>query len=183
MIQNKDRSGWIGASDTAMVMGRWDTPSFARWWAVKLGLLHSNFSNVQTRTGSAFEHRILDFIGVRRRDRQIKIRPLRLRVNLDGESRIIHEVKTYGAQTFKVTRPYWMQCQVEIFAARKGCEIVAYHLEPEDYVNWFRPIDAGRISHHPIPYDAAWVNEQYISRLRTLAKCLKKGVFPHESAD
>lgn len=35
MISNHDRSGWIGASDTAMVMGNWDTETFRRWWATK----------------------------------------------------------------------------------------------------------------------------------------------------
>lgn len=179
MIHDHDRSGWFGASDTATIMGRWDTKTFRQFWLQKLGLNHDYYTNLQMETGTAFEHRILEFIGVNRMDRQIKIRGYRLRVNLDGEtSDEISEVKTHKSHTFKVSMAYWMQAQVEMHAARKNLRIVAYNLEPDDYKNWFREIDADRLSYHKIEYDHAWVENEYLPRIRYLAHCLRKGVFP-----
>lgn len=180
MIHSKDRSGWFGASDTARIMGRWDITTFEKFWLEKLGLYHSGFENLSMKTGTYFEGKILDFLGVKRRDRQIRIPSLRLRVNLDGETKIIHEIKTYGKDEFVVFRAYWMQAQVEMYAAKKPLEIVAYHLLEDDYQNWLLPIDPGRLSHHTIEYDSKWVREKYLPRLRYLAECLKKGVWPND---
>lgn len=186
MIRDHDRSGWFGASDTARIMGQWDTPAFARWWLVKLGARRETYASRAMRTGTALEHRILDHLGIRRRDRQIKIRRLRLRVNLDGEDRQeITEVKTYS-RAFCLSRAYWMQCQVEMYASgrlhrRKECRIAAYRVEPEDHINWFRPIDADRLRLLPVAYDPDWVGRIYLPRLKYLAKCLRKGVWPRES--
>ena len=177
MIESKDRSGWFGASDTHFVMGNWSTKTFEKWWLVKLGLRTDDYESVEMQTGTAYEHKILESIGITKMDRQIKIRRLKLRVNLDGEDHIIHEVKTYK-KTFKVTKAYWQQCQVEMYAAKKGCEIVAYKLLPEDYENWFNPIDPRRISRHPIEYDQRWINEEYLPRLEYLAGCLDRKAFP-----
>ena len=85
MIHDHDRSGWFGASDTAAIMGKWDTKTFRSFWLQKLGVNRDHFSTLEMDTGSAYEHRILKHIGIRKMDRQIKIRRLRLRVNLDGE--------------------------------------------------------------------------------------------------
>lgn len=184
MIRNKDRSGWIGASDTAMVMGNWATKTFARWWRVKLGIDRDHFSTVAMLAGTAYEHRILNYIGVDKMDRQIRKRRLRLRVNLDGEfCDTIKEVKTYGGECFKVSKGYWQQAQVEMYAAKKRLDIVAYHLVEEDYRNFFRPIDPERISVHHIEYDLAWIQKEYLPRLKYLARCMRKGVWPHEKPD
>ena len=180
MIHSKDRSGWFGASDTARIMGSWETATFEKFWLEKLGLFRSGYESLAMKTGTYFEGKILDAIGVRRRDRQIRITSLRLRVNLDGEDRIIHEVKTYRRELFSVTRPYWMQAQVEMFAAKKPLEIVAYRLSEEDYQNWLCPIDPDRLSRYPVAYDETWVEDRYLPRLRYLADCLKKGVWPRE---
>lgn len=182
MIRDQNRSGWFGASDTARIMGRWDTPSFARWWLVKLGLRRENFKTLEMETGTAYEHPILRCLGVPVLDRQIKIRRLRLRVNLDGEDRVsVTEVKTYGRPPFQVSRPYWMQAQAEMYAAKKPLRIAAYRLEAEDYRNWFRPIDTARLSFHPVEYEESWVEWEYLPRLKHLAKCLRKGVWPHDA--
>lgn len=185
MIKNHDRSGWIGASDTAMVMGNWNSKTFQQWWKVKLGLTENHFTTRAMAAGTAFEHRILDAIGVSKRDRQIRIRRLRLRVNLDGETnRKIKEVKTHGSEQFKVTKAYWQQAQVEMYATgrklrrRKDLDIVAYHLTEEDYDNFFREIDLSRMSEHGIPYDKKWVKEEYLPRLKYLARCLKRKGWP-----
>jgi len=129
-------------------------------------------------TGNAYEHKILDFIGVKHTDRQIRILLYRLRVNLDGEDEIIHEVKTHKSEEFKVTKAYWQQAQVEMFATGKELEIVAYKLEEEDYNNFFRPIDPDRITRHKIDYDPEWIEAEYIPRLKYFAYCLRKGVMP-----
>lgn len=181
MIHNKDRSGWFGASDTARIMGRWNTATFEAFWMEKLGLHRSDYENLAMKTGTHFEGKILDYLEIKRRDRQIHIPSLCLRVNLDGETNIVHEVKTYGKDEFKVSKAYWMQAQVEMFAAKKRLEIVAYRLEPEDYQNWLSPIDPDRLSHHPISYEQEWVSQKYLPRLEYLSECLKKGVWPSDA--
>ena len=178
MIHSKDRSGWFGASDTSIICGKWNTKTFERWWLVKLGVTTNNFESLQMKTGTALEHRILESIGVKKMDRQIKIRRYRLRVNLDGESDIIHEVKTYGGDSFRVSKPYWQQAQVEMFASGKQLEIVSYKLLPEDYKNWFLPIDQNRIDRFPISYDPEWINEVYLPRLVVLKNCLIRRSWP-----
>ena len=128
MIQSKDRSRWFGASDTNMIMGKWDTKHFARWWLVKLGVISYDFTTTAMRTGTAYEQTILDWMGIDKRNRQIKKRHLRLRVNLDGEKgNIIIEVKTHK-NDFMVTKAYWQQCQVEMYAGKKDCQIAAYQV-------------------------------------------------------
>lgn len=173
MIHSQDRSGWFGASDTARIMGSWDTQTFRLWWLEKLGLRQNHYISQAMAAGTAYEHRILDAIGVTRRDRQIRRPWLRLRVNLDGENRtLFSEVKTYLAEPFRVTSAYWQQCQVEMFATGKACRIVAYQLTQAEYENYFLPIDSARISYHSIEYDPAWVRKEYLPRLKYLALCL-----------
>lgn len=45
MIHDQDRSGWFGASDTGIIMRRWDTDTFYKWWLEKLGLEKSTYTN------------------------------------------------------------------------------------------------------------------------------------------
>lgn len=178
MIHNKDRSGWIGASDTSFVVGNWGTQTWSNWWAQKLGVHSNHFDTIYTKTGSWYEGKILDAIGVKVRDRQILIPDLRLRVNLDGETDIIHEVKTHKSPEFKVTKQYWQQAQVEMFASKKPLEIVSYQLTEDDYLNWLNPIDPARLARHPVGYDVAWIEREYLPKLRALSICLEKGVWP-----
>lgn len=178
MIHSKDRSGWIGASDTSFVVGNWNTPTWRAWWAEKLGVTSRSFETIYTKTGSFYEGKILDYLGIKKRDRQIRIPKLRLRVNLDGETAIIHEIKTHKYLRFTVSLPYWRQAQVEMFAAKKRLEIVSYRLTDEDYSDWLLPIDPDRLRRHPIQYDRLWVQQEYLPRLNHLADCLKRGVYP-----
>lgn len=188
MIASKDRSGWFGASDTAKIMGSWETESFRKWWAVKLGIREENYTNAAMDAGTAYEHKILDALNVPIRDRQIKIPELRLRVNYDGEdAEMITEVKTHARPVFKVTSAYWQQCQVEMFASghgllrkRKTCRIAAYRIGEAEYLNHYLPIDMERITLHPIEYDPEWVVTRYMPRLRYLAWCLKIGRWPRK---
>ena len=178
MIIDNDRSKWFGASDTSKIMGSWQTKTFALFWAEKLGLLQNNYTSVAMKAGNAFEHRILEVVGVDRMDRQIKIPKLRLRVNLDGEdNECIYEVKTHKG-LYKVTSAHWQQAQVEMFAAKKMLDIVSYRLTEEDYNNFFNPIDQDRLDFHPIEYDKKWIETEYLPRLKLLRKALRKGVFP-----
>lgn len=180
MITNKDRSKWFGASDTPYIMGNWGTRTFAMWWFVKLGIKTNDFNNKYTMAGSYFEGKILDYAGIKKRNRTIKIRKLRLRVNLDGESDMIHEVKTYKGDLN--LKKYWQQCQVQMFASKKELEIIAYEMVENDYYNYFNPIDSDRLSRHKIEYDKKWVEEKYLPRLKYLCKCLKQRTFPSEEA-
>ena len=183
MIHNKSRAGWLGASDTATVMGNWDTDTFARWWNIKLGITEGNFSNQYTAAGTAYEHRILDFLGIVCRDRQVRIRRIgkyhvRLRVNLDGEDDIVHEVKTHKSDRFSVSKAYWMQAQVEMYATGKKLVIEAYRMLEADYENFFNEIDPLRLSSHPIAYDPLWIEREYLPRLIYLSRCMKERCFP-----
>ena len=182
MIRNKSRAWWFGASDTSHIMGNWGTKSFARWWLEKIGLRISNYSTMAMMAGTAYEHNVLDAIGVSRKDRQIRKFTLRLRVNLDGETRMkISEVKTWLGEkedSFSVSKSYWEQCQVEMYAAKKECQIVAYRVTEDEYKNYFLPIEQERISFHPIQYDEKWINEQYLPRLRYFVFCMIRRKLP-----
>lgn len=188
MIHDHDRSGWFGASDTATIMRRWSTETFRRWWAVKMGIRKEDFTTAAMEAGTAYEHKILEALGVKGMDRQIRIPELRLRVNYDGdEPGLITEVKTHSKPEFKVSKAYREQCQVEMFASgygllrqRKACRIAAYRLTEAEMQNFFLPIDMSRLTLHEIPYDAAWVGQAYLPRLRYLAACLKAGRWPRE---
>ena len=178
MIHDKSRAGWFGASDTARIMGNWDTLTFRLWWLEKLGIRTNHIKTDAMQAGTAYEHKILSAIGVKKMDRQIKLRVLRLRVNLDGEDReTITEVKTHKGD-FKVSKAYWQQCQVEMFATRKQCRIVSYQLTDAEYENFFLPIDEGRIATWPIDRDNGFLRCEYLPRLAYLAGCLRRRETP-----
>lgn len=190
MIADHDRSKWFGASDTYSIMGNWETKTFRNWWAAKLGIRTSNYATVAMNAGTYYEHAILAAIGAPRTDHQIIIPELSLRVNLDGDGPgEIYEVKTYKADTtFKVKKQYWQQVQVQIYAKMKEdnteilptATVVSYGLFPEDYKNFFLPVDNARIGFHEVEYDPDFV-DMYLNRLRYLKKCLDDRRWPHES--
>lgn len=185
MIHSQDRSGWFGASDTHYIVGNWNTKTFRLWWLEKLGAPVQKFNNKYLSAGTNYEHAILDSLGFPiRKDAQIKMRKYRLRVNLDGDTQLaVYEVKTHRAEKpFKISKAYYEQIQVEMFA--KGCTrgyFVAYGLKEEDYTNYFNPIDKSRRQIIPVEYDGKWIDDVYLPKLKYLAECLKKGVFPYEA--
>ena len=184
MIQNHDRSGWIGASDTSYVIGNWKTKTWEKWWMQKLGINRDHFENEFTKAGTNWEHRILDSLGLLNleKDKQIIIEDLRLRVNLDGNTPVrIKEVKTYQWEKGwkKTPQKYIDQVQVQMFASEiYGADIVTYGLQPEDYRNYLRDLDPNRLKQIPVGYDIHWIESVYLPKLRILADCLKKGVWP-----
>lgn len=188
MISEQDRSGYFGASDTSFIMGNWATKTFKKWWMQKLGIDTSFFRNVAMNAGTYYEHAILDVIGVPRKDHQIIIPEYSLRVNLDGDGiGRLDEVKTYRKEKgFKVSKAYWQQVQVQIFAKVREegqvpvANIWAYGLLPEDYKNFFNPIDRGRLTNYPITEDKSFIG-QYLRRVSYLKICMEKGVMPDES--
>lgn len=182
MIQSQDRSYYIGASDTSMVVGNWTTKTFENWWLEKLGLNKNSFSSEATKAGNNYEHKILDSLEIEnlQKDKQIIID--RLRVNLDGNTdTCIYEVKTHKSEKeFKVSKQYWRQAQVEMYASKiHKLFIVAYALEEQDYNNYFNEIDKKRIQLIPIEYDEKFIESEYLPKFQILSKCLKKGVFPN----
>lgn len=191
MIADQDRSGWFGASDTATIMRHWNTATFEKWWATKLGIASGGFTSIAMYAGTMYEHAILKTAGAEEMDRQLFMEDIRLRVNLDGNtgSHII-ECKTYGKDdpNWKPTKAYREQVQVQMIAAIANgwknvtAEIVAYHLGPEKYKNFFLPVDdPSKILHFPIDLDHAFA-EKWYKRISYLAECLKKGVWPDENA-
>lgn len=185
MIESKDRSGYLGGSDTAFVVGNWKTKSFEKFWMQKLGINTDHFDNEYTKAGTNWEHRILDSLHLPNleKDKQIIIEELKLRVNLDGNTPFrIKEVKTYQWEKgWKKTPPkYINQVQVQMFAANiHEADIVAYGLEPEDYKNYLRDLDPRRLQEIPVRYDPIWIETVYLPKLKVLADCLKRGVFPY----
>ena len=185
MIASQDRSGYIGASDVQYVIGNWKTKTWEKWWMQKLGINQDHFENEFTKAGTNWEHRILDSLQLPNleKDKQIIIEDLRLRVNLDGNTPVrIKEVKTYQWEKGwkKTPQKYIDQVQVQMFASGiGGADIVTYGLVPEDYKNYLRELDPSRLREIPVGYDIPWIESVYLPKLRILADCLKRGVFPN----
>ena len=181
MIHDRSRAGWVGASDTYALMSSWDSKTFAAFLSEKLGYPKQTARTRVMYAGTFWEGRVLTTLGVLRRDRQIRRRRLCLRVNLDGEDKYtVTEVKTHQDDLFKVSRKYWMQAQVEMYATRKKLRIAAYRLLPEDLDNYYAPFDEKRLTVHAVTYDEQWIREEYLPRLRVVARCIKKRRWPSE---
>ncbi len=182
MIENKDRSGYFGASDVDKIVGNWKTNTFAKWWMQKLGINRDHFDNKYTAAGTHLEHRILGSLGIPMEfDKQIIIEDLRLRVNLDGnDTDTIYECKTYRFENgFRMPKKYIQQVQVQMFATGlRKAQIIVYGLMDEDYDNYFLPINNERRDAAVIAYDEEWINDVFLPRLKILAECLKEGRFP-----
>lgn len=189
MISNHDRSGWFGASDANYIVSRnTSTKSFANWWLVKLGLTQNDFTNEAMQAGTWYEHEILQSLGLpdMEMDRQILLPELLLRVNLDGNTPdTIYETKTYKwEEGFVVPAKYIHQVNVQMFAWQqefgfipRAC-ILAYGLKPEDYKNYFNPIDSSRRQLIPVQYDQSWIENKFLPALEYKRDCLKNGIFP-----
>ena len=185
MITDHDRSGYIGASDVQYVIGNWKTKTWEKWWMQKLGINADHFDNKYTIAGTNWEHRILESLQLPNleMDKQIIIEDLKLRVNLDGNTpHRIKEVKTYQWEKGwnKTPQKYINQVNVQMFGSKIfEADIVAYGLEPADYDNFLRALDPRRLQQIPVIYDPKWIETVYLPKLRILADCLKRGVFPN----
>ena len=182
MIADKDRSGYIGASDTDYVMRSWNTKSFADWWRVKQGLTTNDLNTKAMMAGTAYEHKILDALGLPNLEKDKQIIIGRLRVNLDGNTPdCIYEVKTHSAEkVFKAPVGYRRQVNVQMWASGiKRAKIVSYALTEAEYNNWYLPIDPKRIALHDIEYDEKFI-AKWLPRMKYLEHCLIKGLWPRE---
>lgn len=180
MIANKDRSGWFGGSDTSYIVGNWQTDSFKKWWLEKLGLRQNDLNTKAMKCGNAYEHKILDCIGCRK-DHQIIIPELKLRVNYDGDrDGTIYEVKTFKVEKgFRVSKAYWRQAQVEMYAMKtESLYVVAYPLGDAEYRNYFMEIDTDNIQYHKVEYDTDFIETEYLPKLKYLAQCLELRKMP-----
>lgn len=181
MIENKDRSGWFGGSDVDYIVGNWTTQTWLKWWLTKLDYHRNNFENLSMNAGTHKEHQILEYLGIPYFDKQIKLPSLKLRVNLDGNSvDTIYEVKTHSAEKpFKVPLKYKRQVWVQMYATgiRKAF-IVAYGLTEKDYKNYFLPIDENRLKEIPIEYNNDFIQNEFLPKVKYLAKCLEMGCLP-----
>lgn len=182
MIHDYDRSGWIGASDVRYVMGSWQGKTFENWYYEKLGLRQSHYQNRYMAAGNAWEHRILDALGVPGmvKDSQFKMEPILLRVNLDGNTQEkIYEVKTYR-RSKGYGNPIWhkWQVQVQMYASNiHRAEIVTYGLEDGDYYR-LGEVDPGRLKRVEVVYDPVWLNQIYLPRHMQLVQAMHKREFP-----
>lgn len=184
MIKNKDRSQYIGASDTKYVMMNWNTKTFKKWWLIKLGIDKNDFQNKYTLAGTNYEHKIIDALKIKgiKKDNQFIVLE-RLRINLDANTdNEIHEIKTYNLENgFDIEKhiDYQQQVQVQMFASGiHKAYIDAYGLLDEEYRNFFEDIDEARLTSYEIKYDENWINNKYLPRISILIKCLKELRFP-----
>lgn len=181
MIQSQDRSGYIGASDTSMVVGNWETKTFELWWLEKLGIRKNNLNTEAIKCGNNYEHKILDALEIEDLEKDKQIIQGKLRINLDGNtSDCIYEVKTHKAdKIFKVSKQYWRQVQVQMYASNiKKAYIVAYDLGEKEYRNFFTEIEKERIQLIPIEYDEEFIQNEYLPKLNILSDCIERGAFP-----
>lgn len=183
MIQTKDRSGYIGASDTKYVIGNWNTKTFEKWWLKKIGIDTSHYDNKFTLAGTNFEHKIIDSLNISNIEKDKQIIKGRIRVNLDANTKDkIYEIKTYVYKNdfdLKKHKDYINQVQVQMYISEiHSAEIVAYGLTDKDYDNYFNKIDKERISIYSIKYDEKWIKEQYLLKSQYLEICLINGKFP-----
>ncbi len=139
------------------------------------------FVNEAMQAGTAYEHRILDFLQIPGLVMDKQVITGHLRINLDGcTDDTIYEVKTYRLdKVFTPPLSYVRQVNVEMFGlgVRKAY-IVAYGLTEREYNNFYCDIDIDRLSFHPIEYDPKFIEEIYIPRLNYLSECLDTGAFP-----
>ena len=164
MIQSQDRSNFIGASDTSYVVGNWTTKSFENWWLEKIGIYKNNLKTEAMQAGNNFEHKILDALEIENLEKDKQIIIDRLRVNLDGNTSFcIYEVKTHNIdKEFKVSKQYWRQAQIEMYATKiHNLYIVEYGLKEDDYKNFFNSIDKDRINLIKIEYDEDFIQKEY----------------------
>ena len=183
MISSKDRSYYFGASDTDKIIGKRGSESWIKWWMQKLGVNNDVFDNQYTLAGTHFEHRILESLGFADMefDKQIINDEIRLRVNLDGNTKDrIYECKTCKAdKPFVLPRKYINQVQVQMFCSGfQNASIVVYPLTVADYENFLNPIERSRLMLFDVQYDSKWVEEKYLPKLIELVECLKEGVLP-----
>ena len=185
MITNRDRSGYIGASDTKYVIGNWNTKSFTKWWMEKIGISSNKFNNKYTMAGNNYEHKIIDALNIPNIKKDSQFIKGKIRVNLDANTnKKIHEVKTYNYEKgfeLKKHKDYVNQVQVQMFISDiHNAEIDTYGLIENDYQNYFNQIDTDRLSVYEIIYDENWINEEYKLKALYLSKCLELGKFPSE---
>ena len=184
MIASKDRSGYIGASDTKYVVGNWNTKTFENWWLKKIGIDSSHIDNKYTLAGTNYEHQIIDALDIPNIEKDKQIIIGRLRVNLDANTENeIHEIKTYQYEKgfdIKKHKDYVEQVEVQMYASDiHKAYIDAYGLLNKEYDNYFLKIDKERLITIEINYDEKWINDTYLPRLKYLEKCLISGRFPN----
>jgi len=182
MITNQDRSGWFGASDTNIIMGNWETKTFALWWMEKRGTIQNAFTNKFMEFGNIVEHAIIDAIDptIKKGIRPIYVREYRIRVNYDGmKPDHVVEIKTSLEGFKRLPKSYWQQAQVLMFAAQKRrCRVYVYRTIPEEYDRpYFLEVDKSRITHFDVTYDPKFIR-RYLERVVYLKQCLKDGTFP-----
>lgn len=190
MISVKSRAYWLGASDASRIVGNRNTATWLKWWTEKLGIYEEHFDNRYTLAGTNYEHKILEAVQIQRDafltlDYQIRDEENCVRVNFDGidfETQTIYECKTFSAEkTFKVSKDYWRQAQMEMWALDTDkLYIVAYPLEEEYYSNYWLDIDPSKIEYHKVERDDKFIEETLVPNIKDLAECIKQGIFPKE---
>lgn len=168
MINNFDRSYWIGASDCRYVFMNKNTATWDKWFAIKCGMRDSMFhGNDSTELGNLFEHPILHSYNPSiHTDRQLIVPKFNLRVNYDGDcDGTIYEVKTHRADvdisqylsppTSKKPNGghYWQQAQVQMFCWKMFLK------DAERYCDWHIREHIPQLKGHKILTYALGVDE------------------------
>lgn len=180
MITSKDRSYYIGASDTAFVVGNWNTKTFEKWYGTKLGIYSMDFVSASMRTGTAYEHRIIKALNIKDMETDKQVITGRLRVNLDGNTTdTIYEIKTTNSKPVKPYKEYINQVNVEMYGTGfRNAYIVLYEVTEAEYKNYYLEIDTERLYFFKVDYNEEFINNIYLPRFNHLSECLDKGVWP-----
>lgn len=187
MITNQDRSKWFGASETSIIVGNWNTQTFHDWWTIKCGYKLPKYTSWAMQLGNILEIPIIKKLEqcenrrIRLGRRPVYRRRLRLRANYDGiTDGFVVEIKTSKHGFDKVPKNYWQQCQVLMFATKRyDADLYCYTLIDEEYdCPYFAEIDGKRIRYFRIKYDVDFINNDYLPKLKYLAYCLRKGIYP-----
>ena len=186
MIKDTDRKWWFGASDSDKIIApNRNTETWKKWWRIKCGIEESNFKgNKYTAAGTRFEHPILKcFDKDINMDRQLRLEPLRLRVNYDGDKdNVIYEVKTHKIdKPFEITPYIQAQVQTQMYVWKEcmeefnGLYILSYGLTEADYANQdptVYDIDFDRIKVHKVKYKRRYI-KHFIKQLEPLVEDLR----------
>ncbi len=199
MIQNHDRSLWVGASDIDELIALYSSnkaDAHSNFVAVKTGLISNpNIKSIYMTAGDLYERQIVDYGEEEpvEYDKTILVPKYSLRVNLDGNtaSKII-EAKTKkfaGKVSFDRRSPLWkryyLQVQTQMFAWREyygqdvSAVIKVYYLDELDYeaIKVYKkalPIDPEKFEIIPIEYDKFAVENMILPALKFISPYLSE---------
>jgi len=196
MIQDQDRSAWIGGSDAIRLYGSLETDTFKKWWAEKHGGKKKSLSNKHIWTGNIIEHYVLEHLNISPENRSVKV-PMEGKmagVNTDAllEDSVV-EVKTMMVEEHhriligrkKLPKAYRAQAlHAMIVTGRSRCDFFIVPMTDEEKSWPFSVIPKiesrlSKITLRLSDFDEpGFTPEDHILKLDYLEKCFNMGTVP-----